>query len=256
MLLLAIAPLVYGQGIQITRAGSPAPAPSAGRFTGTVTVDTAFQMAVPGHPSNGSRVTFAPGARTDWHTHPAGQLLIVTAGTGRVQRHGDAAAEMRAGDVVWIPPGVKHWHGAAPGTAVTQVAVTEPVNGKTVDWLEKVTDAEYAPAPTAPPARPSQRAMGDFAPKLAEITDNVLYADVWERPGLSKRDRSLATVSALIALYRPEQLRSHLERARENGLTQAEVVEAITHLAFYTGWPNAVTAIGVAKEVFGAGGKR
>jgi len=86
--------------------------------------------------------------------------------------------------------------------------------------------------------------------KLAEITDNVLYGDVWERPELSKRDRSLATVSALIALNRPDQLRSHLAIARQNGVTQEELIETITHLAFYAGWPNAVSAIAVAREVF------
>src|SRR5213078_2045452 len=98
--------------------------------------------------------------------------------------------------------------------------------------------------------RPSQGAIGDFSPKLAELTDNVLYGDVWERPQLSKRDRSLVTVAALIALNRPEQLRSHLIKARENGVTQDELIETITHLAFYCGWPNAVSAINVAKEVF------
>ena len=85
---------------------------------------------------------------------------------------------------------------------------------------------------------------------MVELTDEVLFGDVWERPELSKRDRSLATVAALIALNRPEQLRSHLARARENGLSQEELIETITHLAFYAGWPNAVTAISVAKEVF------
>jgi len=92
--------------------------------------------------------------------------------------------------------------------------------------------------------------MGDIAPKLTELTDNVLFGDVWERPGLSKRDRSLVTVSALIAMNRPDQLRSHLARARDNGLTQDELIEAITHLAFYAGWPNAITAVTVAREVF------
>ena len=113
-----------------------------------------------------------------------------------------------------------------------------------------------APAVTAPSvpgaaaqATRAQQLMGDIAPKLAELTDNVLFGDVWERPGLSKRDRSLVTVSALIAMNRPDQLRSHLARARDNGVTQEEVVEVITHLAFYAGWPNAVTAIAVAKEV-------
>ena len=102
---------------------------------------------------------------------------------------------------------------------------------------------------SAQPTR-AQQLMGGIAPKLAELTDNVLFGDVWERPQLSKRDRSLATVSALVAMNRPDQLRSHLVRARENGLTQEELVETITHLAFYSGWPNAVTAISVARDVF------
>lgn len=97
---------------------------------------------------------------------------------------------------------------------------------------------------------PAQRMFGDVNPKLAELTDGVLFGDVWARPGLSPRDRSLVTVSALIAMNRPDQLRSHLQRARDNGLTEAELVEAITHLAFYAGWPSAVTASVVAKEVF------
>ena len=96
----------------------------------------------------------------------------------------------------------------------------------------------------------AQKHFGDFDPKLAEITDNVLFGDVWERPGLSKRDRSLITVAALIASNRPEQLRHHLQRARENGVTKDEVVEVITHLAFYTGWPNAINAIAIARETF------
>jgi 4-carboxymuconolactone decarboxylase len=115
-------------------------------------------------------------------------------------------------------------------------------------------------APSAPPQPPAsntgaqptraQILMGDFAPKLAELTDDVLFGDVWARPGLSPRDRSLVTVSALIAMNRPDQLRSHLIRARENGVTREEVVEAITQLAFYAGWPNAISAVSVAKEVF------
>lgn len=105
-------------------------------------------------------------------------------------------------------------------------------------------------APAASLTTRAQQLMGDIAPKLAELTDNVLFGDVWERPGLSKRDRSLITLSALIALNRPDQLRSHLTLARQNGVTQDEIVEAITHLAFYSGWPNAVTAVGVAREAF------
>lgn len=96
----------------------------------------------------------------------------------------------------------------------------------------------------------AQQLMGDVAPKLAELTDNVLFGDVWERPGLVKRDRSLVTISALIAMNRPDQLRSHLALARQNGVTETEIVEAITHLAFYAGWPNAVSAVAIAREVF------
>jgi 4-carboxymuconolactone decarboxylase len=107
--------------------------------------------------------------------------------------------------------------------------------------------------PAAVPAQQQSRAQqlyGDIAPKMAELTDEVLYGDIWERPGLSKRDRSLATVSALVAMNRPDQLRSHLVRAKSNGVTEEELIETITHLAFYSGWPNAVSAIAVAKDVF------
>ncbi len=112
-------------------------------------------------------------------------------------------------------------------------------------------DIPTATAQTVPSTQtPIQKRFGSLAPKMADLTDNVLFGDVWERPQLSKRDRSLVTVSALVALYRPDQLRSHLSRARDNGLTQEELVEAITHLAFYAGWPSAVTALDIAKEVF------
>jgi 4-carboxymuconolactone decarboxylase len=96
----------------------------------------------------------------------------------------------------------------------------------------------------------AQQLMGATAPKLAELTDDVLYGDIWERPELSKRDRSLITVAALVAMNRPDQLRSHLAIARQNGVTELELSETITHLAFYAGWPNAVSAVAVAKEVF------
>lgn len=95
-----------------------------------------------------------------------------------------------------------------------------------------------------------EKMIGDFAPKLVDLTDRVLFGDIWERPELSKRDRSLATVAALVALNRPDQLRFHLTRAVENGLSREELIEVITHLAFYSGWPNAMTAIMIAKEVF------
>jgi 4-carboxymuconolactone decarboxylase len=96
----------------------------------------------------------------------------------------------------------------------------------------------------------AQKMFGDFAPKLSQLTDDVLFSDVWERKELSKRDRSIVTVAALVAMNRPDQLRHHLQRAVENGVKKEELIEAITHLAFYAGWPSAVTAIMTAKEVF------
>ncbi|KQW55643.1 gamma-carboxymuconolactone decarboxylase [Ensifer sp. Root142] len=96
----------------------------------------------------------------------------------------------------------------------------------------------------------AQQLYGDIAPKMAELTDEVLYADIWERPELSKRDRSLVTVTALIALNRPDQLRSHLNIARQNGVKEEELIETITHIAFYSGWPSAVSALAIAKDVF------
>ncbi|MDE3188104.1 MAG: carboxymuconolactone decarboxylase family protein [Acidobacteriota bacterium] len=244
--------------IRIWRSGSrPSREGPVEHFTGTVRVDPLFSATAPARAS-GALVTFEPGARTAWHTHPLGQILIVTAGTGRVQRWGDPVEEIHQGDVVWIPPGQKHWHGAAPNSSMAHIAIVEQLNGKSVEWMEKVSDAQYAHPPsvsegvggmTKEPTA-AQKLMGDIDPKLAELTDNVLFGDVWERPGLSKRDRSLITVAALIAMNRPEQLRSHLRLARKNGVSQEELIEVITQLAFYTGWPNAVSAVGVAREVF------
>jgi quercetin dioxygenase-like cupin family protein len=111
-------------------------------FSGAVRVEPVFQVGEPVR-LNGGSVTFEPGARTAWHTHPLGQTLIVTAGLGWVQTEGGPIEEIRPGDVVWFPPGEKHWHGATPTTAMTHIAVQESLNGKNVDWLEKVSDEQY-----------------------------------------------------------------------------------------------------------------
>lgn len=252
------------KNLGIARNSAPPPQMrEAENFTGSVGVEMLVEATAPS-PLSVGRVTFAPGARTAWHSHPLGQTLIVTTGAGWVQQEGGEKQEIRVGDVVWTPPGVKHWHGATTTDRLTHIALTEQQpDGKRVEWMEKVSDAQYSAQtakPTAPnsvsnqPPRPStppsQRSIGDFSPKLAELTDDVLYGDVWERPQLSKRDRSLVTVAALIAMNRPDQLRSHIARARANGVTKEEVIETITHMAFYAGWPSAITAIGVAKEVF------
>jgi quercetin dioxygenase-like cupin family protein len=129
--------------MDIKRSGSqPSGKGPADWFTGTVRIDPLFEAPAPGRVS-GASVTFEPGARTAWHTHPLGQTLIVTAGCGRAQRWGGPIEEIRPGDVVWFPPGEKHWHGAAPTTAVTHVAIQEKLDGRAVDWLEHVTDEQY-----------------------------------------------------------------------------------------------------------------
>ena len=111
-------------------------------FTGTVRIDSMFDRSDPARVS-GAIVTFEPGARTAWHTHPLGQTLIVTSGCGWAQRAGGPVEEIRPGDVVWFPPGEKHWHGASPTTAMTHIAIQEKLNGSPVDWMEKVTDEQY-----------------------------------------------------------------------------------------------------------------
>ena len=111
-------------------------------FTGSVRVDPMFQVGDPARVSGG-HVTFEPGARSAWHTHPLGQTLMVTSGLGWAQSEGGPIEEIRPGDVIWFPPGEKHWHGAAATTAMTHIAVTEFLNGKNVDWMEKVTDEQY-----------------------------------------------------------------------------------------------------------------
>lgn len=111
-------------------------------FTGTVRVDRVFNAIPPSRASAGN-VTFEPGARSAWHTHPLGQTLVVTSGVGLVQQWGAPVQEIRPGDVVWIPPGVKHWHGAAPTTAMTHTAIQEHLDGKVVEWMEKVSDEQY-----------------------------------------------------------------------------------------------------------------
>ncbi|HYK01024.1 MAG TPA: carboxymuconolactone decarboxylase family protein [Thermoanaerobaculia bacterium] len=263
LLTILLTSSLSAQTISIARSGTqPSRQGPAENFTGSVRVDPLFN-ATDATRATGALVTFDAGAHSAWHTHPLGQVLIVTAGTGRVQQWGQPIDEIRTGDVVRIPPNAKHWHGAAPATSMAHIAIVEqPATGNATVWMEKVSQEQYnmpvrgQSAPTAStstqPARPTaaQRIVGDFAPKLGELTDEVLFGDVWARPQLSPRDRSLVTVSALIAMNRPDQLRSHLSRARDNGVTEQELAETMTHLAFYAGWPNALTAVTVAREVF------
>ena len=129
--------------MEIIRAGSrPSGKGPSDWFTGTVRVEPLFEAPEPARV-RGATVTFKPGARTAWHTHPLGQTLIVTAGLGRAQREGGPVEEIRPGDVVWFEPGEKHWHGASPTTAMTHIAIQEHLDGKVVDWMEHVTDEQY-----------------------------------------------------------------------------------------------------------------
>jgi quercetin dioxygenase-like cupin family protein len=133
--------------MDIKRSGSqPSVKGPADWFSGTVRIDPLFQAAAPARVG-GAAVTFEPGARTAWHTHPLGQTLIVTAGCGLVQRLGGPIEYIRPGDVIWFPPGEKHWHGATPTTAVTHFAIQEQLDGKAVEWLEKVSDEQYQAPP-------------------------------------------------------------------------------------------------------------
>ena len=129
--------------MEIKRSGTqPSQPGSANWFTGVVRIDPLFPATAPARAA-GTRVTFEAGARTAWHTHPLGQTLIVTAGSGRAQRRGGPIEEIHPGDVVWFPPGEKHWHGASPTSAMTHLAIQEHLDGKAVDWMAPVTDLEY-----------------------------------------------------------------------------------------------------------------
>jgi 4-carboxymuconolactone decarboxylase len=247
--------------IEIKRRGSQPPTEApAEHFTGRVRIEPLFQENDPSHTS-AAYVTFEPGAHSAWHTHPLGQILIVTAGTCWVQRWGDAIEELRPGDAVWIPPGQKHWHGASPTSAMTHIAIQGAVDGKNIDWMEKVTEEQYHMKPSSktnaqPDAFWSLLTLDDVrmvAPALERYTQTTL-ADLWKRPGLSARDRCLVTVAVLITRNQATELPSYLNRALDNGVKPGEISEVITHLAFYSGWANAMSAVAVAKEVFRAHG--
>lgn len=131
--------------MKIVRVGSiPSEHGPADYFTGTVRIDSRFQAEAPAQVG-GATVTFEPGARTAWHTHPLGQTLFVVAGLGLAQREGGPIEEIRPGDIIWFPPGEKHWHGASPQAAMTHIAIAEAKDGKSVTWLEPVSDAQYQP---------------------------------------------------------------------------------------------------------------
>jgi 4-carboxymuconolactone decarboxylase len=231
------------QTIVVARSGSQPSAPGpAEYFTGAVRVEPLFRAG----PSDTSAayVRFEARARSAWHTHPLGQILIVTDGVGWIQRWGEPIEEMRVGDVVWIPPHQKHWHGASSGSAMTHIAITSAVSAKNVDWMEKVSEAQYmAGQPeSATSVTPTRNDVRSVATALERFTHETLN-EVWKRPGLSARDRSLVTLAVLIARNQTTELPVYLNRALESGVKASEISEVITHLAFYSGWGSGMSAV-------------
>jgi 4-carboxymuconolactone decarboxylase len=250
----AAAPKDPLQAIVVARSGSQPSAPGpAEYFTGAVRVDPLFRAG----PSDTSAayVRFEARARSAWHTHPLGQILIVTDGVGWIQRWGEPIQEMRVGDVVWIAPHQKHWHGASPGGAMTHIAITSAVRGKNVDWMEKVSEEQYmAGQPkSATSVIPARNDVRSVAPALERFTSGTL-SEVWKRPGLSARDRSLVTLAVLIARNQTTELPVYLNLALDSGVNASEVSEVISHLAFYSGWGSGMSAVAAAADVFHARG--
>ena len=201
------------QSMTVARRGAqPASQGSDQYFTGSVRIDPLFQPKEPSRVS-GAYVTFEPGARSAWHTHPLGQSLIVTAGTGWAQEWTGEKQEIRPGDVVWTPPGVKHWHGATATSGLTHIAIQESLDGKNVEWREKVSDEQYSKVTGAPGSNARTAVPSDFravSPALDRYTQEIVLADLWKRPGLSPRDRSIVTLAALIARGQTVELAFYL----------------------------------------------
>ncbi|BEL03769.1 hypothetical protein Q0Z83_019600 [Actinoplanes sichuanensis] len=199
----------------ITRSGTQDPfAGPAENFTGQVRVQPLFT------PENtaaygGAYVTFQPAARSAWHTHPGGQRLVVTEGTGLTQQWGGPIEQIRPGDVIWCPPGVKHWHGAAPHSTMTHLAMTGPLDGQTVTWMEKVSDEQYG-------------AWTEPAPDIG---------------GLDRRQQAVVTVAAFTAAGRLPELRQALNTGLDAGLSVNEIKEILVQMYAYAGFPRSLNAI-------------
>ena len=210
---------------QINRAGSQASmAGPADYFTGQVRVAPLFAASDELNAS-AAYVSFEAGARSAWHTHPAGQRLVVTSGIGLVQEWGKSVQQIRPGDVIVCPPGVKHWHGAAPASAMTHLAVTGSVDGKNVEWLEKVTDAQYnADRPAAP------------APAAASET-------------LSTKQQAIPLIAAAMAVSDMPRLKAALNQGLDAGLSVSEAKEILVQLYAYSGFPRSLNALGELMKV-------
>ncbi|MFL0497901.1 (R)-mandelonitrile lyase [Priestia megaterium] len=214
----------------ITRGGSQASSKgSAEFFTGNVRIDPLFSEN-DSAPYTGGYVTFQPGARSAWHTHPTGQRLIVTEGVGWVQEWGGPIEEIREGDVVWCPPGVKHWHGATPTTSMTHIALTGMLEGNNVEWLEKVSDEQYG-AKTEKTKKEKQKN---------------------ETQALTAKQENIVTIAALTASGELPELNNALNEGLDAGLTVNEIKEVLVQMYAYAGFPRSLnglnTFMGVMEE--------
>lgn len=217
--------------VVITRGGTRpiVPAPTE-NFTGAVRVERLF-AADDSSSANGATVTFEPGARTAWHSHPRGQVLIVTDGIGRVQSWGGPVEEIRAGDVVRIPAGQKHWHGAAPGTAMSHLAVTGTADGKSVTWMEKVTDEQYGAG------RPEPNIVERQA--MSHATSETLSA----------KQQAIPLIASFMAASDTARLNTALNQGLDAGLTVNEAKEVLVQLYAYVGFPKSLNALGELLKV-------
>lgn len=214
---------------QISRAGSQASvAGPADYFTGRVRVDPLFP-ATDEINASGAYVSFEPGARSAWHTHPAGQRLVVVSGVGLTQEWGKPVQQIRPGDVIVCPPGVKHWHGAAPTSAMTHLAVTGTVEGKNVEWLEKVSEEQYGAAGVSMPStKPDAMAVS---------------------PTLSAKQQAIPLIAAAMATSNMPGLNTALNQGLDAGLTVSEAKEILVQLYAYSGFPRSLNALGELMQV-------
>lgn len=217
--------------IRISTAGSqPSVQGSQDYFTGTVQVDGPFKADAPARVS-GATVTFEPGARTAWHTHPLGQTLIVTAGIGYVQQEGSARQEIRPGDVVWIPPHVRHWHGATPTSGMTHIAIAEAEEGSVVTWAEQVTEAQYLGEGVEPKVAPGR------------LPDAPVVQT------LSARQQAVPLIAASMAVGDLSRLNTALNQGLDAGLSVSEAREVLVQLYAYVGFPRSLNALAELMKV-------
>ncbi|MFG6415052.1 carboxymuconolactone decarboxylase family protein [Roseateles sp. DC23W] len=236
----AVAPVVE------VRAASAQPAAtgSTGNFTGVVRISSPFQALPPGK-AGGATVTFEARARTAWHTHPLGQTLVVTAGLGLVQQQGQPASAIRPGDVVTIPPNVRHWHGAGPGGPMTHVAIAEKVDGVSVSWQDKVTDQDYQVAFSSS----GLEARGGDKPKA--LTRSHPTSET-----LSAKQIAIPLMAAFMASSDMPRLNAALNQGLDAGLTVSEAKEVLVQLYAYAGFPRSLNALGELMKVADARQKR